>query len=135
MMNNGFYHSTIMSYFDDCFQILYAVLQIEHNKNALVNILYLHFTIVCIQTVVITFFCISLRSLQNDISFVEKMAPKLSAVDYVLLVILLLASAVIGAIFGFFKSKKSSAKEFLLGTHFDMFFSHLISTNIFFYYS
>ncbi|CAF2576719.1 unnamed protein product [Rotaria sp. Silwood2] len=39
---------------------------------------------------------------------------KLSAVDYVLLVILLLASAVIGAIFGFVKSKKSSAKEFLL---------------------
>ncbi|CAF1160783.1 unnamed protein product [Adineta steineri] len=40
--------------------------------------------------------------------------PTLSAVDYVLLVILLLSSAVIGAIFGFFKSKKSSAKEFLL---------------------
>ncbi len=54
----------------------------------------------------------------------------LSAVDYVLLVLLLLASAVIGVIFGFFKSKKSSAKEFLLGIHFDMFF-HLISTNIF----
>jgi len=39
----------------------------------------------------------------------------LGAVDYVLLVILLLSSAVIGAIFGFFKSKKNSAKEFLLG--------------------
>lgn len=39
----------------------------------------------------------------------------LSAVDYVLLVVLLLSSAVIGAIFGFVKSKKSSAKEFLLG--------------------
>jgi hypothetical protein len=39
----------------------------------------------------------------------------LSAVDYVLLVILLLSSAVIGIIFGFFKSKQSSAKEFLLG--------------------
>jgi hypothetical protein len=39
----------------------------------------------------------------------------LSAVDYVLLIILLLSSAVIGAGFGFFKSKKSSAKEFLLG--------------------
>ncbi|CAF0833729.1 unnamed protein product [Adineta ricciae] len=38
----------------------------------------------------------------------------LSVVDYVLLVILLLSSAVIGAIFGFCKSKKSSAKEFLL---------------------
>ncbi|CAF1254576.1 unnamed protein product [Rotaria sordida] len=38
----------------------------------------------------------------------------LSAVDYVLLVILLLSSAVIGVIFGFFKSKKNSAKEFLL---------------------
>ncbi|CAF1436832.1 unnamed protein product [Rotaria sordida] len=38
----------------------------------------------------------------------------LSAVDYVLLIMLLLSSAVIGAIFGFFKSKKSSAKEFLL---------------------
>jgi hypothetical protein len=47
------------------------------------------------------------------------MAAKLSAVDYVLLVILLLASAVIGVIFGFFKSKKSSAKEFLLGIYFD----------------
>jgi hypothetical protein len=47
------------------------------------------------------------------------MAAKLSAVDYVLLVILLLASAVIGAIFGFFKSKKSSAKEFLLDIYFD----------------
>lgn len=44
--------------------------------------------------------------------------PKLTVVDYVLLVILLLASAVIGAIFGFFKSKKSSAKEFLLGMSF-----------------
>lgn len=43
--------------------------------------------------------------------------PKLGAVDYVLLVILLLASAVIGAIFGFFKSKKNSAKEFLLGNY------------------
>lgn len=39
----------------------------------------------------------------------------LSVVDYVLLVLLLLASAVIGALFGFIKSKKSSAKEFLLG--------------------
>ena len=42
----------------------------------------------------------------------------LSIVDYVLLVGLLLASAVIGALFGFVKSKKSSAKEFLLGTVF-----------------
>lgn len=42
----------------------------------------------------------------------------LSVVDYVLLVVLLLASAVIGALFGFVKSKKSSAKEFLLGTIF-----------------
>jgi hypothetical protein len=39
----------------------------------------------------------------------------LSAVDYVILVTLLLSSAVIGALFGFVKSKKSSAKEFLLG--------------------
>ncbi|CAF1041009.1 unnamed protein product [Rotaria sordida] len=38
----------------------------------------------------------------------------LSAVDYVLLAILLLSSVVIGVIFGFFKSKKSSAQEFLL---------------------
>ncbi|CAF1563961.1 unnamed protein product [Rotaria sordida] len=38
----------------------------------------------------------------------------LSAVDYVLLAILLLSSSVIGVIFGFFKSKKNSAKEFLL---------------------
>ncbi|CAF3397797.1 unnamed protein product [Rotaria sp. Silwood1] len=38
----------------------------------------------------------------------------LSAVDYILLIMLLLSSAVIGAVFGFFKSKKSSAKEFLL---------------------
>ncbi|UJR16669.1 hypothetical protein I4U23_003569 [Adineta vaga] len=37
-----------------------------------------------------------------------------SAVDYIILVILLLLSSVIGIIFGFFKSKKSSAKEFLL---------------------
>jgi hypothetical protein len=41
----------------------------------------------------------------------------LSAVDYVLLIVLLLSSAVIGAVFGFFKSKKSSAKEFLLGIY------------------
>ena len=40
----------------------------------------------------------------------------LSAADYVILVILLLSSAVIGVIFGFFKSKKNSAKEFLLGS-------------------
>ncbi|CAF2418697.1 unnamed protein product [Rotaria sp. Silwood2] len=38
----------------------------------------------------------------------------LSIVDYVLLISLLLSSAVIGVIFGFVKSKKSSAKEFLL---------------------
>jgi uncharacterized protein YneF (UPF0154 family) len=41
--------------------------------------------------------------------------PKLSVVDYILLVLMLLSSTVIGVIFGFFKSKKSSAKEFLLG--------------------
>ena len=41
----------------------------------------------------------------------------LSVVDYILLILLLLSSAVIGAIFGFCKSKKSSAKEFLLGTN------------------
>ena len=51
------------------------------------------------------------------------MVAKLSAVDYVLLVILLLASAVIGVIFGFFKSKKNSAKEFLLGIYFNIFSS------------
>ncbi|CAF1046570.1 unnamed protein product [Adineta ricciae] len=39
----------------------------------------------------------------------------LHAVDYVLLVLLLLTSAIIGIIFGIFKKKKSSAKEFLLG--------------------
>lgn len=39
----------------------------------------------------------------------------LDAVDYVLLVLLLLASAVIGVIFGFVKSRKNSAQEFLLG--------------------
>ncbi|CAF4438668.1 unnamed protein product [Rotaria socialis] len=39
---------------------------------------------------------------------------KLSVVDYVILVILLLSSAIIGVIFGFFKSSKNSAKEFLL---------------------
>ncbi|CAF3850445.1 unnamed protein product [Rotaria magnacalcarata] len=38
----------------------------------------------------------------------------LSVVDYVLLVLLLLSSAAIGILFGFFKSKKNSAKEFLL---------------------
>ena len=54
----------------------------------------------------------------------------LSAIDYALLILLLSASAIIGVIFGFIKSKKSSAKEFLLGIHFDMFF-HLISTSIF----
>ncbi|CAF0743505.1 unnamed protein product [Didymodactylos carnosus] len=40
----------------------------------------------------------------------------LSVVDYILLSILLLSSAVIGILFGFVKSKKSSAKEFLLGS-------------------
>lgn len=45
----------------------------------------------------------------------------LSAVDYVLLVLLLLASALIGVIFGVFKSKKNSAKEFLLGIEIDLF--------------
>lgn len=39
----------------------------------------------------------------------------LSSVDYVFLVILLLFSSAIGVIFGFFKSKKNSANEFLLG--------------------
>jgi len=48
--------------------------------------------------------------------------PTLSAWDYVLLVILLLSSAVIGAVFGFVKSKKNSAREFLLGTHLKYFF-------------
>ena len=43
--------------------------------------------------------------------------PTLGPVDYVLLVLLLLSSAVIGAIFGCFKSKKSSANEFLLGIY------------------
>ncbi|CAF1301176.1 unnamed protein product [Adineta ricciae] len=38
----------------------------------------------------------------------------LSPVDYIILAIVLLSSAVIGVIFGFFKSKKNSAKEFLL---------------------
>ena len=38
----------------------------------------------------------------------------LSIPDYVILVALLLSSAVIGVIFGFFKSKRSSAREFLL---------------------
>jgi hypothetical protein len=56
----------------------------------------------------------------------------LHAVDYVLLVLLLLASAVIGILFGFFKAKKSSATEFLLGSHFHMLF-YLININIFFY--
>lgn len=58
----------------------------------------------------------------------------LSAVDYVLLVGLLLASAVIGALFGFVKSKKSSAKEFLLGTEFSTRFFGLYSL-LFSYYS
>ncbi|CAF4916343.1 unnamed protein product, partial [Rotaria magnacalcarata] len=40
--------------------------------------------------------------------------PTLSVVDYILLILLLLSSAIIGAVFGFIKSKKSSAKEFLL---------------------
>jgi hypothetical protein len=39
----------------------------------------------------------------------------LSAVDYIVLVILLLSSTVIGVVFGFFKSKRNSATEFLLG--------------------
>ncbi|CAF0966719.1 unnamed protein product [Rotaria sordida] len=42
--------------------------------------------------------------------------PKLSVVDYVVLALLLLSSAVIGVFFGFFKSKKTSAKEFLLAS-------------------
>ena len=44
----------------------------------------------------------------------------LSAVDYVLLVGMLLASAIIAEVFGFVKSKKSSAKEFLLGKNFPL---------------
>ncbi|CAF1129491.1 unnamed protein product, partial [Rotaria sordida] len=40
--------------------------------------------------------------------------PALSVVDYILLVLLLLSSAAIGIVFGFIKSKKNSAKEFLL---------------------
>jgi len=39
----------------------------------------------------------------------------LSIIDYIILVLLLLSSAIIGTIFGFFKSKKNSSKEFLLG--------------------
>jgi hypothetical protein len=42
--------------------------------------------------------------------------PTLSAVDYVVLVLLLLLSAVIGIIFGFIKSKKTSTKEYFFGT-------------------
>ena len=57
--------------------------------------------------------------------------PKLSAVDYVLLVILLLSSAVIGAIFGFFKSKKSSAKEFLLGMNLIQWFYKIYKSSFF----
>jgi hypothetical protein len=39
----------------------------------------------------------------------------LSAVDYIALIMVLLLSAIIGIIFGFTKSKKSSAREYLLG--------------------
>ena len=39
----------------------------------------------------------------------------LTAIDYVLLVLLLLSSAAIGVLFGFFKAKKNSNYEFLLG--------------------
>jgi hypothetical protein len=42
--------------------------------------------------------------------------PTLSAVDYVVLVLLLLLSAVIGGIFGFIKSKKTSTNEYFFGT-------------------
>ncbi len=46
--------------------------------------------------------------------FPKSMAIRtLSAVDYVIFALLLLSSAVIGIIFGFNKSKKNSAKEFL----------------------
>ncbi|CAF1308586.1 unnamed protein product [Rotaria sordida] len=38
----------------------------------------------------------------------------LSIVDYIFLIILLLSSAVIGVLFGFFKRKQSSSKEYLL---------------------
>ncbi|CAF1521499.1 unnamed protein product, partial [Rotaria sordida] len=40
--------------------------------------------------------------------------PTLSAIDYIVLVILLLSSVVIGGIFGFGKSKTVSAQEYLL---------------------
>ncbi len=42
--------------------------------------------------------------------------PTLGAVDYVVLVLLLLSSAFIGVIFGFIKSKKISTEEYFLGT-------------------
>jgi hypothetical protein len=59
----------------------------------------------------------------------------LSVVDYVLLIVLLLSSAVIGAIFGFVKSKKSSAKEFLLGIHLIYLFYKTIEIIFLFSYS
>jgi len=59
----------------------------------------------------------------------------LSAVDYVLLIVLLLSSAVIGAIFGFVKSKKSSAKEFLLGSNLIYLFDKTIEIIFLFSYS
>jgi hypothetical protein len=60
---------------------------------------------------------VHITHIQHYISIaVQHMASHtLSAIDYVLFILLLLSSAVIGAIFGFFKSKRSSAKEFLLG--------------------
>ena len=39
----------------------------------------------------------------------------LSIIDYILLVLLLLSATTIGVIFSFIKSKRNSAKEFLLG--------------------
>lgn len=65
----------------------------------------------------------------------EMATRTLGAVDYVLLVILLLASAVIGVIFGFFKSKKNSAKEFLLGIIFQTLFLIKIINIFSLYYS
>ena len=59
-------------------------------------------------------------------------APTLSAVDYVLLAILLLSSAVIGAVFGFYKSKKNSAKEFLLGIYLKYPFFVINNTDVLF---
>jgi len=103
----------------------------EHNNGTCLIRIFIFLDIYSEFTAFIVFFCVAATAKNNEVSYqvgriariqdyigtvVQNMASHtLSVVDYILLVILLLSSSIIGVLFGFFKSKRSSAQEFLLG--------------------